>query len=354
VSHPTTRVLTVLELLQSRGQYSGPELAGRLEVNVRTVRRYITVLQDLGFPVETIRGRYGAYRLRPGYKLPPLMLTDDEALAVVLSLLAARRLGLGMAAPAVEGALAKVQRVLPLALRDRVQAVQESVVLAPGASAPAEAIPVVGAVMVQLGTAVHESRRVRLRYRSFEGDATDRDLDPYGLVCRAGRWYVAGYCHLRRERRVFRLDRILDVALCEERFERPVDFDSLAEVERGIARSPWGWEIEVLLYTSLEEACKRVPGTLGTVEAVPDGVLLRCSADSLEWMALVLARLGCAFAVREPRELRAAVKQLASRLEQAADAPPGREPEEVRSGSGAMPENVTGNVTGHIIERMLE
>jgi predicted DNA-binding transcriptional regulator YafY len=316
MSQPTTRVLTVLELLQSRKQLNGPELAERLEVNVRTVRRYITVLQDLGFPVETVRGRYGAYRLRPGYKLPPLMFTDDEALAVVLSLLAAGRLGLGMAAPAVEGALAKIQRVLPAMLRDRVQAVQESVVLAPDPPAP---VPAQTEVLVTLGSAVREARRVRLRYRSFGAEDTERTLDPYGLACRAGRWYVAGYCHLRQGLRVFRLDRILDVTLREERFERPADFDSLAEVERSIARAPWGWEIEALLHTTPEEARERVPGALGTVEATPEGVLLHCSADSLDWMALMLARLGCAFTVRHPPELRAALTRLAARLTAAAE-----------------------------------
>src|SRR6266852_223212 len=123
--HPTTRVLTVLELLQSHWQMSGPKLAERLEVDIRSVRRYITMLQELGIPIEAERGRYGTYRLRPGYKLPPLMFTEDEALAMTLGLLAARRLGLAVAAPAIEGALAKVDRVLPATLRERVQAVQE-------------------------------------------------------------------------------------------------------------------------------------------------------------------------------------------------------------------------------------
>src|SRR5260370_17118603 len=119
---PSTRVLTILELLQSRQQLSGPELAQRLEVNARTVRRYITMLQDLGFPVEAVRGRHGSYRLRPGFKLPPLIFTEDEALPLTLQLLVARQLVLTAAAPAVEAALAKIERVLPLALREQVQA----------------------------------------------------------------------------------------------------------------------------------------------------------------------------------------------------------------------------------------
>src|SRR5437763_17201605 len=126
--HPTTRVLTTLEWLQSHQALSGPALAARLEVDARTVRRYIAMLQDLGIPVEAARGRYGGYRLRPGYKLPPLMFTEDEALALTLGLQAARRLGLAVAAPAVEGALAKVERVMPATLRARMEAVQETLI----------------------------------------------------------------------------------------------------------------------------------------------------------------------------------------------------------------------------------
>src|SRR3954451_2024448 len=122
--HPTTPVLTTIELLQAHPRLSGPQIAERIEVDGRTVRRYITMLQDLGIPVEAERGRYGAYRLRPGFKLPPLMFSDEEALAVVLGLLVARRLGLAVAAPAAEGALAKLERVMPAGLRAQVQAVE--------------------------------------------------------------------------------------------------------------------------------------------------------------------------------------------------------------------------------------
>ena len=128
VYRPTARVLTVLELLQSHGRMSGPELARRLEVNVRTVRDYIEMLADLGIPVEAERGRNGAYRLRPGYKLPPLIFTEDEALMLTLSLLIARQNGLAQTSPAFEGVLAKIERVLPASTRERVQAVGQTVV----------------------------------------------------------------------------------------------------------------------------------------------------------------------------------------------------------------------------------
>src|SRR5213078_4802154 len=131
---PTTRVLTVLELLQSHQRLSGPDIAERLEVNPRTVRRYITMLQDLGIPVEAERGRYGAYRLRPGYKLPPLIFTEEEALALTLSLLVARESGVVPTAPAFAGVLAKVERVLPAATRAHIQAVEQTVAFEHGAA----------------------------------------------------------------------------------------------------------------------------------------------------------------------------------------------------------------------------
>ncbi len=232
--HPTARVLAVLELLQSHGRMTGGELARRLEVNVRTARRYVETLQDLGIPVEAERGRYGAYRLRPGYKLPPLMFSEDEVLALTLGLLTARKLGLSSAAPAVESALAKTERVLPEGLRDRVRAVEETLVL--GVRRAAVAPP--NAVVVALSSGARDRHRVWMRYKSSTGEETERDFDPYGLVYRDGRWYATGYCHLRRGQRLFRLDRILVVEPREERFERPVAFDALAEVERSIASRP--------------------------------------------------------------------------------------------------------------------
>src|SRR5712692_5635346 len=228
---PTTRVLTVLELLQSHQQLSGPEIAERLEVNTRTVRRYVTMLQDLGIPVEAERGRHGAYRLRPGFKLPPLMFTEEEALALTLGLLAARKLGLAVAAPAVEGALAKVERVLPATLRARVQAVQETLVFD---FTPPAVVPT-SEVISTLCAAVQQKQQVRLRYQSWESEITERNVDLYGLVYRASFWYAVGYCHLREDLRVFRLDRVLDAAIGQDTYTQPPGFDCLAYVTRSIA-----------------------------------------------------------------------------------------------------------------------
>ena len=313
---PTTRVLTVLELLQSRGQISGPELAERLEVDARTIRRYITMLQDLGIPVEAARGRYGTYRLRPGFKLPPLMFTDDEALALTLGLIAARNMNLMATVPATEGALAKVERVLPLALRTRVQAVQETLVF--DASAPHSKPD--HETLITLCTAAKQRNCVKLCYRAYEAkEETERVIDPYGLVYRSGYWYVVGYCHLRSALRTFRLDRVVEVQIQNESFVRPADFDCLEFVVRSLPQTPNTWFVEVLLNTTLEEAQSLIPPALALLEQVTNGVMLRCYVQRLEWIALELVRLRCPFVVYQPVELRQTLRQLAERVLQLAD-----------------------------------
>jgi predicted DNA-binding transcriptional regulator YafY len=314
---PTTRVLTVLELLQSHRMISGPELAERLEVNIRTVRRYITMLQDLGIPVETERGRYGAYRLRPGFKLPPLMFTEEETLAVTLGLLAARKLGLAVAAPSVEGALAKIERVLPAALRERVQAVQKTLVfdLTPPENVPASE------VVSTLCTAAQEQKRVDLSYQAWGAEVTERGVDLYGLVYRSGFWYAVGYCHLRDSVRVFRLDRVVSAKQGHESYERPPDFDCLGYVVRSLAMVPDTWLVDVLLKTTLEEAQHLVPPATATLEQALDGVTFRCYTGNLDWAAYLLAGLRCQFVIREPQELHDALRSLAERIAALAESP---------------------------------
>lgn len=303
--HPTTRVLTVLELLQSHRRMTGAELAERLEVDVRTARRYVERLQDLGIPVEAERGRYGAYRLRPGYKLPPLMFTEEEALALTLGLLAARKLGLATTAPAVEGALAKVERVLPDQLRARVQAVQETLVFdfEQGKDAPDKGI------VLTLSVAARDSRRIWLRYRSLAGEETERLFDPYGLVYQDGHWYATGYCHLRQSQRLFRLERILQAELREASFTRPEGFDPLEDVARSIANVPRATEVQVVLETTMERARHIIPPLVATLEETAGGVLFRCRTDDITWLAHLLAGSGLPLTVRKPPELREALRQ---------------------------------------------
>jgi predicted DNA-binding transcriptional regulator YafY len=310
MSDPTTRVLTLLELLQSRARLSGAELAERLDVDRRTVRRYVNALQALGVPVEAESGRYGGYRLRPGYKLPPMMFNEEEALALTLGLLASRRSGILEAAPAVEGALAKIDRVLPDRLRGRVQALQGALAFTPMRALGAASNP---NMLLSVSAAAQANQRVWLRYRAAE-EVTERAIDPYGVVHHRGRWYVVGWCHLRDDVRMFRLDRVLVLEERDESFLKPLDFNCVDYVLQSLATISWGWPIEVILELPLAEARRRVAPDMGTLEERRGGVLLRTQADALDFMARYLVQLDCPFKVLHPPELRDAIRALASQL----------------------------------------
>jgi predicted DNA-binding transcriptional regulator YafY len=310
VSHPTTRVLAMLELLQARRQLSASELAAGLGVDQRTVRRYALRLADLGIPVTAERGRYGGYRLLPGYRLPPLMLTDDEAAAVVIGLMAAERLGQPVAG--ITTALAKIQRVLPAALSERVGALRQTLGFTQHQRKPAVAADT--GVVLTLATAASQHQRVRLRYRSHADQDSERDLDPYGLVLHSGRWYVTGRDGKSGELRTFRVDRVSEALLSGVSFDPPADFDPVQHVTRSLAAVPYAHEIEVVLATTLEKAQRRIPPTVATLAETEGGVLLTGRAEHLPGLAAMLAGLGWPFTVRRPAALATEVRALSDRL----------------------------------------
>jgi predicted DNA-binding transcriptional regulator YafY len=307
---PTMRLLTMLELLQARGQVSSGELAELLEVDRRSVRRYVMKLQDLGIPVQAVRGPGGGYRLRSGYKLPPLMFTDDEAVALTLGLRALPWLGVELPPESIAGALAKLERVLPESSRLRVQVLQRSVELGP---LPDEVFD--GDILATLSQAVAERQRVFLHYEAADGEMTARAVDPYGIVNRGSTWYAAGYCHLRQDLRTFRLDRILALELMEEQFDPPAEFDLMAYISRSISSYPTVWEeIEVWLDLSPAEAERRIPFGYGTVEPSAGGVVVRARHDDLDEMARWLASFGRRVEIHNPPELRDALERWAEAL----------------------------------------
>jgi predicted DNA-binding transcriptional regulator YafY len=312
VPHPAARVLALLELLQSHTRLTATDLGRRLGVDERTVRRYADTLADLGIPVEATRGRYGGYRLRPGYKLPPLMLTDDEAVAVVLGLVAAERIGLGTQAPATAVALAKIRRVLPAGLADRLDAVQSTLGFSTGPRT--STAPPATSTLLAVGAATQARRRVRITYRSWRGEETQRDVDPYGLVFHAGRWYVTGHDHRRGQIRTFRLDRVSAVSTLPEPYDVPPGFDPVAQVTRSLGGVPYAWEVEVVLDADPAEVARRVPPSVAEIRESAHGVILRARAESLDGMAHMLAGLGWPFTITRPDELRAAVVGHAERL----------------------------------------
>lgn len=309
---PTARLLELLELLQTQTVATGSEIADRLGVDRRTVRRYVAALHELGIPIDGQRGVGGGYRIRPGYRLPPLMLSDDEAVVVALGVVAARRLGIAGSAESVDGALAKIHRVLPDGLRRRVEALETTLDFTTAAPA---GTPVTGERVLLLAEAIRRRRRLRLTYRSFAGELTRRELSPHGLVVHSGRWYLAAYDHGRHDLRTFRVDRMRRAAIAKATaIPPPEEFDAVAYVSRSLARTPWRYEVEVLLDLPLEEATRRLPATLAELTGADDGTILRMRVGSLDWMARILAGLDCDFTVREPDELRASVRGLAERL----------------------------------------
>jgi predicted DNA-binding transcriptional regulator YafY len=322
MSRPATRVLAFLELLQDHPGLGGRELAERLETQPRTVRRYATALRELGIPVEAERGRAGGYRLRPGFRMPPLMLDSDEAAAVTLGLLAARRYGLASTEPAVERALAKILRVLPGGLRERALALNETVAFTP-AFRPPEPAPT--QTVLTLARAISLSRRVEMRYRTHDGRETERAVDPFGIVHHAGRWYAVGHDHLRNDLRTFRLDRILELdETRESAISPPPDFNAADHVAKMFSRGIWRHDIEVVLHATPEAAARRISTAMGELSEHPAGVLLSTSTEHLGAMARSLAGLGWQFTVLHPPELRDEVAQLAERLSDSAarDVPP--------------------------------
>ena len=310
MAHPATRVLAVLELLQTHGRMSGSELAQRLEVDGRTLRRYISVLEDLGIPITSERGRNGAYMLVAGFKLPPMMFSDDEAMALSVGLLAARSLGLAEAGSAVTSAQAKLERVMPAKLKSRVRAVDDTVTLDLSQPAP------IGdnAALAVLSAAAQAQRRVHMHYRSSKGEDSERDFDPYGLLYRGGCWYVGGHCHLRKGLRSFRLDRVQDVQALETTFTRPEDFDAGAHLDFSIATLPRATPVEVLLKTDINTAMGELGDRIGLFEPCAEGVLFRTRTDGIDWFARQLARLSFKFEIHEPPELSKSLQKHANEL----------------------------------------
>jgi predicted DNA-binding transcriptional regulator YafY len=298
------------------------ELADRLDVDERTVRRYVDHLLDLDVPVESVRGRYGGYRLASGYRMPPLMLSDDEALAVLLGLAAGRRTGLATATDAAsETAAAKIRRVLPGRLARRLDAVLDSVAFtAPPGQTPA---PDTG-VLLSIADAVRHHRPISIRYTAADGRRSERTLHPYGLVSHSGRWYVTGLDPGIDEDRTFRLDRIADTRTLSGSFQPPAGFDPAQHVLSGLATTPYRHEVVLSIQGTIEQIRARLPASVATVTELPSAgganpqpegwFRVRLHAERLDWLPPLLASLDRPFAVERPDELRDLVAALAGRL----------------------------------------
>jgi predicted DNA-binding transcriptional regulator YafY len=333
MTRPTARVMALLELLQSGGVRTVAELAGRLGVDERTVRRYVDHLVDLDVPVESVRGRYGGYRLGPGYRLPPLMLTDDEALAVLLGLAAGRRAGLlAGTGTASETATAKIRRVLPERLAPRLDALLGSLAFT---APPAGAAAPDSAVLLSIADAVRHRRPVSIRYTSGDGRRSERVLHPYGLVVHSGRWYVTGADPGIGEDRTFRLDRIADARTLPGSFEPPAGVDPAERVLSGLATAPYRHRVSLRIQGTAEQIRARLPASVATLEELPTGAGAQAETEhwfraelrveQLGWLPPVLASLDRPFVIERPDELRGLTIALAGRLAAAARRSPRQE-----------------------------
>ncbi|MEV0906876.1 helix-turn-helix transcriptional regulator [Streptomyces hokutonensis] len=313
----TARVLALLEILQSGGLRTVPDLAARLGVDERTVRRYVGHLLELGVPVDSVRGRYGGYRLAPGYRMPPLMLTDEEALAVVLGLLAGRRAGLVTASAAAgESATAKLLRVLPAALRRRLDALLDT---ADFTARPRAATAPETEVLLELAEAALHRRPVAIGYTDRKGRESDRTVLPYGLVAHSGRWYLTGADPADGEVRTFRLDRVTALRVRSGSFEVPAEFDPAATVLDSLARTPWTHDVSLRIRGSVQHIREHLPAAIATVTTPDEGtdwVRVRIRAERLDWIPPVLAALDRPFVVERPAALRDLVRALARRLDE--------------------------------------
>ncbi|MEU7650754.1 YafY family protein [Micromonospora taraxaci] len=322
MARPTAQVLTLLELLQSGGIRTVAELAHRLGVDGRTVRRYVGHLIDLDVPVESVRGRHGGYRLAPGYRMPPLMLSDDEALAVLLGLVAGPRTGLATTSDtASETAAAKIRRVLPERLARRLGTVLEALAFTapPGKFGAPQT-----EVLLAVADAVRHHQPMSIRYTTADGRRSERTLHPYGLVAHSGRWYVTGADPEIGEDRTLRLDRITDATTLPGSFEPPAGPDPAQRVLSALAKAPYRYEVTLRIQATVEQLRTRLPASIAIVEELPspadadldnEGWLrVELRAERLDWLPPVLASLDRPFVIERPDELRGLVTALADRL----------------------------------------
>jgi predicted DNA-binding transcriptional regulator YafY len=312
----SARLLELLSLLQGRRDWPGSELADRLEVSGRTVRRDIERLRELGYPVESLCGPAGGYRLRAGSAMPPLLLDDEEAIAIAVGLRTAARASVAGIEETAVRALVKLEQVLPAHLRRRVGALGSTTFTLPvgGPTVEPRHLTVIAA-------ACRDFERLRFGYRSRDGTDSLREVEPHALVNHGRRWYLVAWDRGRDAWRTFRVDRLAGPASTGVRFRpRPVPAkDAAAYVEQSITAAPSRFEALVTLHVGAEEIASRVPAHWGAVEPIDaHSCRFRTGDDDLTWLALRIAMLGVDFEVREPPELAEQLRTLAERLGRAA------------------------------------
>jgi predicted DNA-binding transcriptional regulator YafY len=312
----SARLLRLLSLFQARRYWSGAELTERLEVTARTLRRDVDRLRSLGYPVNSTAGTGGGYQLGAGSTLPPLLLDNDEAVAVAVGLRSAASGAVSGIEEASVRALAKLQQVLPSRLRRRVAALHSFIepMVSTGPTVDAE-------TLTSIASACRDYEMLRFSYQSRDGSPSDREVEPHRLVKTGRRWYLAAWDTARNDWRTFRVDRIAPRVTTGARFapRKPPDNNFAAYVSRSVSYAPYPHRARIVLHATLEMASERVPPGAGTLEAVDEKrCLLHMGANSLDMLAVYLAMIGFDFQVEDPPELIERIRALAARFSQIA------------------------------------
>ncbi|MCX4583153.1 YafY family protein [Streptomyces sp. NBC_01481] len=314
----SARLLRLLSLLQAHREWSGADLADRLGVTPRTVRRDVDRLRELGYPVNASPGTGGGYQLGAGAELPPLLLDDEEAVAVAVGLRTAAGQGIEGIGETSVRALAKLEQVLPSRLRRRVGALNAFTV--PMMRAPQAQID--PSVLTELANACRDSERLRFEYRDHGGSATRRSVEPHRLVCTERRWYLVAWDLDRGDWRTFRADRITPKPPHGPRFapRTPPAEDLAAYVSKGVSTHAYAAQAVIRLHTSAELAAQVVGPSDGVLEAVDEKTcLLRTGAASLDVLVIHVMLMGVDFEVVEPEELTEHIRSVRDRLSRALD-----------------------------------
>lgn len=308
------RLFDLVEELQGRGVRTSADLAHRLGVSERTVRRDIGRLIELELPVETQPGRNGGVSLPAGALLPAVRFTDDELLALVTGLKAVASDSDETLERAANRALERLETVLSPETRGRVRALQDA--FAPGFLTPDHSVAAPSQHVIALAEAIHKGDRLIMSYNNGQ-QVTERKVDPYGLA-KLGPWYVVAYCHLRQDLRTFRVDRIRRMATTDESFERPQGFDAYRYVSDAIAMAPGHGDLvcRAMLDTDLQTASRRLAFSTVLLEPAENAVRLTVRTDrhGLEWVVHQLLRLRCDVRIEGPDELKVAAARVAGRL----------------------------------------
>jgi predicted DNA-binding transcriptional regulator YafY len=315
VLETSARLLRLLSLLQVRRDWTGDELADRLGVTARTVRRDVEKLRALGYPVNATGGVAGGYHLGAGAALPPLLLDDEEAVAVAIGLrTAAAGTVTGIEETSVR-ALAKLEQLLPARLRHRINALHVATVPLTG---PTPAVD--SDILTTIASACRDQQRLRFGYRGHDGTASTRLVEPHRLVHTPRRWYLVAFDTERQDWRTFRVDRIDSPPVAGQRFRpRTPPEDAAAYVSQAVSSAPYRYQARILMHAPIDVVADLASPTAGRLEVVDESsCVLHTGANSLDTLALYVALKGVDFEVLDPPELVYHIRQLASRLARAA------------------------------------